>query len=401
MVIQWQKRLWQIVALAIMVALIAVAFAPGPVIVDTRLVNTGPFAKTIEEEGKTRVTDRFIISSPVDGFARRIELNIGDTVDKSQTVASLEPLRSRVLDPRSQAEAKARIAIAKSALLVTGENTRAAKADAELAASELKRLTTLYRNKTISLGAFQQAQANARRTAAHLKSSEFAVEVAAFELEAAETALRYSAAGNGDIATEKVAIVTSVPGQVLKVYHKSEGVVKAGEPLMEIGDPGSLEVEVDVLSQDAVKLKPGTRVNFRRWGGDKVLQGRVRVVEPVGFTKVSALGVEEQRVLVIIDITSPITDWQRLGDGYRVEASFVLWENDRVLQIPTSALFRFEEQWAVFVLKKNKAKLRFVSLGHRSGLAAEVLSGLQEQEVIITHPDDSIHDGKRVRPRKS
>lgn len=173
-----------------------------------------------------------------------------------------------------------------------------------------------------------------------------------------------------------------------------------GTPLIEVGDTRRLEVEIDVLSEDAVRITQGMPVFFNRWGGDDALEGRVRTIEPVGFTKISALGVEEQRVLVITDFVSPYETWTRLGDGYRVDASFILWQGKQVLQIPTSALFRVDGQWMVFVIDSGKATTVAVKLGERSGLIAQVLDGLQEGQQIITHPDDRIREGVRVRPRE-
>ncbi|MBK7926298.1 MAG: HlyD family efflux transporter periplasmic adaptor subunit [Bryobacterales bacterium] len=187
-----------------------------------------------------------------------------------------------------------------------------------------------------------------------------------------------------------------VSGRVLKLVKESEGVVGPGEALIELGNTRALEVEVEVLSVDAVKMAPGTEVELVRWGGEKPLEGRVRVVEPSGFTKISALGVEEQRVRVIADITSPEQEWQRLGHGYRVEAVFILWRGEQVLQVPASALFRTGEQWNVYAIEGGLAKKRAVTLGHRNGLAAEVVSGVKEGERVIPHPDESVVDGKMV-----
>ncbi len=403
----WQKRLAEVVIVVVIAAVIFYAFVPRAALVSVASVSRGPLQAIIEEEGKTRVIDRFVVSSPVDGFARRLEIHVGDQVNKEQVLTELEPLRSNVLDPRSRAEAQARVAVAKAALLVAKENAKAAKADAELANSELERISILYRSNNISLGEYQKAQAGARRNQAHLQSTKFAVEVAAYELQAAETALRFSAATDGETSpgtksgsnTEKVAIVAPIAGQVLKINHESEGVVQAGQALLEMGNPASLEVIVDVLSHDAVRLQSGMPVKLSRWGGDKILDGQVRLIEPVGFTKVSALGVEEQRVRVIVDITSPIADWQRLGDGYRVDASFILWQGENILQIPTNAVFRVGDQWAVFVVNDKRAQIKHIELGHRNGLDVEVKSGLAEGEVFITHPDDAVSDGARVRLR--
>jgi len=191
-----------------------------------------------------------------------------------------------------------------------------------------------------------------------------------------------------------------VAGRVLKLLHESEGVVGAGEDLLEVGDPSSLEIVVDVLSKDAVQITPGTPVRFERWGGDEPIQGEVRNVEPVGFTKISALGVEEQRVPVIVDLTSPIERWARLGDGYRVEAVFILWQSEDVLQVPTSALFRSGTDWALYVLADGRARLRTVRVGRRSGLAAQIIDGVTDGELVIAHPGDSVADGVRVKARE-
>lgn len=225
------------------------------------------------------------------------------------------------------------------------------------------------------------------------------MEVARHELEAAETALRYAAARETGQPLEQLSLKAPVDGRVLRLYQENEGVVGAAQPLLELGDPGALEVEVDVLSTDAVKIQPGMRVLFDRWGGDEPLEGQVRLIEPVGFTKVSALGVEEQRVLVIADIVSPPEQWRRLGDGYRVEARFILWSGEQVLQLPASALFRHGEGWVVFSLENGRAVRHVVEVGRRNGLAAQLLSGLKAGATVITHPDNSIEDGVRVVPR--
>jgi HlyD family secretion protein len=211
--------------------------------------------------------------------------------------------------------------------------------------------------------------------------------------------LQHSAATDTGAPAERVLVRAPVSGKILKIPHKCEGVVRAGEALLEIGAPSDLEVEVDVLSADAVKIHPGSRVLFDRWGGDKPLEGVVSIIEPVGFTKISALGVEEQRVLVIADFTSPPKLWERLGDGYRVEARFILWEGDKVLQVPASSLFRVNNEWAVFVVNGNHAEIRKVKVGQRNGLSAQVLSGLTKGERVINHPGEDIEAGSRVKER--
>jgi HlyD family secretion protein len=397
---QLKRRVWLFILLAVILLAIGYGFIPKPVPVETFEVKRGYMSVTIEEEGKTRVVNRFMVSAPVAGFALRIDLDVGDEISKGEAIIELEPLRSNVLDPRSRAEAKARVAAAEAALNSAKENARAAKASADFAKKELERIRQLFKEELVAQENLDEAETETLRTEAVLNSSRFAVELAKYEMEAALTALKYSAAQEQNKYAEKVVIKAPINGRILKINHESEGVVREGQALIEIGDSRALEVEVDVLSADAVKIKPGTRVLFERWGGDEPLEGKVRIIEPAGFTKISALGVEEQRVLVISDITSRPEKWETLGDGYRVEASFIIWDDDNILQIPASALFRYENGWAAFVFENRKAKLHEVQIGYRNGLSAQVTSGLKEGEIVITHPDSSIEDGTRVRLRK-
>ncbi len=390
------KRIWLYIFLVLIILAIGYGFIPKPVSVETAVVKRGPMRVVIKEEGKTRVINRFIVSAPVAGYALRIGLDVGDAVKKGQTVTELEPLRSVALDPRSRAEAKASVSAAEAALNSAKENMIAARAAAEFSEKELKRISQLHREGLVTQGRLDGAETEARRADAQLRSSEFGVEVARYKMEAAQTALKYSAAVADGQNAEKVVIKSPVNGRVLKINQKSEGVVREGMALIEVGDPGALEIEVDVLSADAVRIRPGTPVIFERWGGEGSLKGKVRIVEPTGFTKISALGVEEQRVLVISDIISPTGQWSQLGDAYRVEASFILWEDNDVLQIPSSALFRYKEGWAVFVVMDKKTELRKVQIGYRNGLSAEIVSNVSEGNIVVTHPDSSIEDGTHI-----
>ena len=382
---------------AALLAALAWGFWSRPVLVEVVAASRGPLQVTIEEEGRTRVKDRYVISAPVAGYLRRIELDVGDALTQGQTVAVLEPLRPEVLDPRSHARAEAQIAAAQAALEAAVKKVAAARAEAKFARDEYARKQKLRAKETISQTLLEEAETRARQTAAEQQSAEFTVEVARFDLEAARTALQYSLAD--DTATRPVTVELHAPvaSRVLRINHESEGVVSAGEDLIEIGDPARLEVAVDVLSQDAVQIRPQTRVLFYRWGGDAPLEGMVRTVEPAGFTKISALGVEEQRVWVIADLVSPREAWQFLGDGYRVEAHFILWQDTDVLQAPASALFHHEGEWAVFVVQDGRARRRHVEVGHRNGLVAEIIAGLRTGDRVITHPDDRIEDGVRVQ----
>jgi len=386
-----------IAAALALIGLLALGFRPSPVSVDMVQAQAGPLRLTVEEEGRTRVIDRYVISAPVPGYLRRIDLDVGAALSPGQVVAQLEPLRSDVLDPRRRAEAESRVVAARAAVQAAEQRAGATEAEADYAASEQERHAQLYKNRTVSLDAFQQAEAAARRTRASLQSARFQVDVARAELKAAEATVAYSSAAGTGGRLEQVTITAPVGGQLLKRFHESEGVVAAGEPLLEVGDPLSLEVEVDVLSRDAVRIAPGMPVQLERWGGAVPLQGTVRTVEPVGFTKISALGVEEQRVLVIVDITSPREQWQRLGDGYRVEAVFILWQGESVLQVPSSALFRSGADWSLFVVESGRAITRPVKAGHEGGINVQILDGVRPGDWVVAHPGDAVADGVRVQ----
>ena len=388
-----------IFAAAIIAALLTWGLWPQPVLVEIATATRAAMMVSIEEEGRTRVIDRYVVAAPVDGVACRVKLNVGDPVERGQLLLGITPLESQVLDPRSRAQAEARVAAAKSALQAAREQALAARADLEHANNEHERLKPLMEEGMVSREAFDRVDTRARISAAALRTADFNVEVARYELEAARTTLEYSAATSSGVPAESVPVRSPIDGRILRVEHECEGPVRTGQPLLEVGDPRALEIEVDVLSADAVKIQTGMAVVFERWGGDKPLQGVVRIVEPVGFTKVSALGVEEQRVLVISDFVSPAADWARLGDGYRVEARFVLWQEDDVLQVPASSLFRFNGDWALFVVEDGYALRRELKVGQRNGLIAQVLEGVAEGDTVIVHPSDAVEDGRRVKPR--
>jgi HlyD family secretion protein len=395
----WRRRLIWLAILLLISAALFYGFQPQPRLVDIAMAARGPMRMSVEEEGKTRVIDRYVVSAPVAGTSCRVDLDVGDPVEKDQTLITIEPLKSQALDPRSWAEAQSRVAAAESALRAAEQTAMSTQAEAEQADNELSRIKPLAKAGHISQDRLDQTATLARRTRAANRSAEFAVDVARYELEAARTALSYTGVKGESNPVANVLVRAPVSGRLLALDQECEDVVAAGQPLLVIGDTRSLEIETDVLSADAVKIKPGIRVKYHRWGGTKALDGQVRIVEPVGFTKVSALGVEEQRVLVISDITSESSQWQSLGDGYRVETEFILWEADDVLQIPASALFRFNDHWAVFVVENGKAIRRLVKVGKHNGLSAEILEGLTQGESVITHPDNTIDDQVPVKQR--
>jgi HlyD family secretion protein len=399
MTAQTRRRIFVISVGAIVLAAVVYGFLPKPVPVDVAVVKRAPLRVTVEEEGRTRVRDRYVVSAPVPGYLRRINLEVGDGVSKGQEVAQLEPLRAAMLDPRSRAEAEAAVTSARANLNAVREKARAAAADADYAREREIRMKNLANEGFIAKDDLDQAVSEAKKSEAVRLSADAAVNAAQADLDRARTALGYSAADKTE-GGKTVAVRAPVAGRVLKLHRESASVVNAGEPIMDIGDPRNLEIRVEVLSADAVRIGKGTIVLFERWGGDGPLTGKVKVVEPAGFTKISSLGVEEQRVLVIVDLTSPAALWQGLGDGYRLDASFVLWEGKEVLQVPASAIFRKGEGWALYVIDRKRARLREVATGHRSGLAVEVLSGIDAGTPVISHPDDTIRDGVRVQARK-
>lgn len=394
-----RARIGILATVAVVAAGLAYGFLPRAVPVDVAEVRRAPLVVTVEEEGKTRVRERYLVSAPVAGFQRRIDLKAGDVVAAGQVIAAIDPARSVALDPRSRAQAEAQAQAARAALALAEDNVRAATATAQLARQERERAESLRRAGFVSEQAQDSARTAETRAQAAAAAAQQAVRVARFDLDTARAALASTAQLQERGAAHRVEVRAPVAAQVLRLLHESEGAVAAAQPLLEIGDPASLEVEVEVLSTHAVKIMPGSKVVLDRWGGAEAVAGRVRVVEPSGFTKVSALGVEEQRVRVIVDFTSPHAAWARLGDSYRVEARFVLWEGQDVLQVPTSALFRQGEGWAVFVIDGGRAHRKPVAIGQRAGLATQVLSGLGVGEKLIAHPDESVRDGVRVKAR--
>ncbi|WP_305042501.1 efflux RND transporter periplasmic adaptor subunit [Geoalkalibacter sp.] len=378
--------------------LLFLGFRPQPLLVDTEAVSRGPMARTIEEEGRTRVMHAYRVSAPLAGQVRRIALEPGDPVEAGQIVAVLDAQAAPVLDVRTIKAAEARVEAATAALEAARREGEAALAAALFAEAEHGRMRTLGEQRLVALNEVEAAAANAAAAQALRRAAEARVAGARHELAAARTALAFSG-GQDPAASGVVALAAPVSGRVLRRFFESARVVAAGEPILDIGDPALLEVEVDVLSADAVRIAPGMKVLFERWGEAEPLEGRVRRVEPGGFTKVSALGVEEQRVLVIADFIAPAQRWARLGDAYRVNARFILWETQETLRVPLSALFRHGEGWALFVVEESRARLREVEVGERGGRFAEVREGVASGARVILHPDRQLEDGRRVRPR--
>ena len=377
------------------------SFRPAPIPVDLTTVARGPLVVTLDEEGETQIRDVFVLSSPITGHALRIDAEAGDQVFAGETVvARIEPLDPEFLDLRTEAEAEAAVSAANAARALAAAQLEETLAELEFAESELERARRLITTQTISERALDDAERVYRTRAAAVSTAQAALEMRDYEL--AEARARLVSPIETQVlrgSCECVPIFATVDGQILRVLHESEGVVRAGEPLVEIGDPGDLEIVVDYLSNDAVQIEPGQAALIEDWGGAVPLAGQVQRVEPFGFTKVSALGIEEQRVNVVIDLTDPPDKWQRLGHGFRVEARVILWQADEVMQLPLTALFREGETWATFVEDEGRARRREVALGRTNGLRAEIVDGLEVGEQVVLHPSDRVVEGSRVIAR--
>jgi HlyD family secretion protein len=383
---------------AAFVLLIVAGLWPRALPVETAVAARGPLQVTIDEEGQTRVRNRYVVSTPAGGHLRRIELKAGAVVEAGVTVlAVLETGGADLLDARSLAQAEARARGAESAREQAAARLASAKASLEQVRSDLKRAQGLADQNTISRRELDVARTNERIAEQDERAAGFGLQVSEYELAQARAVLIRAQPGTGgEDAVMK--IVSPVSGRVLRVVQESARTVPAGTPVMEVGDPTDLEARIDVLSRDGVAITPGARVFLEQWGGAKPLEARVRLVEPSAFTKISALGVEEQRVYVIVDFVDPLSARPTLGDGYRVEARIVRWAADQVLRIPAGALFQRDGTWQTFVIDGSRAVLRTVKTGESNGIDTEILGGLKEGDRVIVYPGDRVTDGSRVRP---
>ena len=383
---------------AVIAGLIAVVLWPTTFQVDVASVSRGPLVVTVDEEGVTRVRDRFVVSAPVSGRVLRIELEPGDRVKRGQVVArvragSAAAARCADRGPRRRPCVES----ARAALGRARAEEQRAKATLDQARRDLARVRPLADDRVIAKQELEAHEADVHVAQETANAAAFAVRAATSELQRAEARL---APSRLEAPGRVVSVTAPVEGVVLKRVRESETVVPAGDPLIEIGDPGSLEIVADLLSTDAVRVKAGARAIVEQWGGEKPLEARVRRIEPAGFMKISALGVEEQRVNVVLDfVESSPAARASLGDGYRVEVRVVIWESPSVVKVPTSALFRHGEKWAVYVIDAGRARRTVVELGHQTGQYAEVTSGLAEGARVILHPGDTLVDGARVRER--
>lgn len=397
---QWLRRLALLLVLAAAVGGLVLAFQPQPVPVETATVVRGLFEQTIDDDGKTRVRERYMVSAPVAGTLLRIALKAGDPVAVGTVLAAIAPNPSPLLEPRTRDELQQRLGAAEARQLRAAAALERATAALDQAEADLARSRALAQKGVAPAAKLERDEIAARIAARDLDAARFEDHAAGHEVELARAALQTSNGNAGPAAAGGAWDIRSpVAGRVLRVVQESEAAVAIGAPLIEIGDPSDLEIIVDVLSTDAVKIAPGAAVHLEGWGGDQSLAGRVRRVEPAAFTKVSALGVEEQRTNVVIDIVSPAADWANLGDGYRIDARIVVYRLEDAVKIQAGALFRDGEGWAVFVDRDGVARKRRVTLLRRGGLDAAVDRGLQPGEHVVLYPGDAVTDGARIAVR--
>ncbi len=391
-----RKKIFLIVAGLALVVLLFLALRPSPTPVSAMVVSEGYFAEHVEDEGRTRLRDTYMVTAPIGGFLRRVELEPGDEIEAGDTVFALEPTPAPALDARSREQARETLSAARARLEAAQATLETRRSETRLAVSEAQRHRQLYDRGVVSATQMERVESERDRAVSAERAAEAAVSVARFEVENARAVLEITEGQRSPDEDQILRVSAPVSGVILRRDRCCEGVIQAGERVLEIGDLADLEIQVDLLSMDAVRVRQGMRVILERWGGDEALEGRVRRVEPAGFQRISALGVEEQRVPVLIEIESDREVRRALGTDYRVEARIVLWEDDQVIQVPTSALFREADAWKVFVVENGRARLREVEIGRRSGLSTQVLDGLQPGERVITHPGDHISDGSRV-----
>lgn len=395
--IRFRTVFWAAAGLVVL-ALLVWAFWPRPVPADFAEVRRGELVVSVRDEGYTRVREVYVVSAPIPGRVLRVESEAGDRVEAGEVLANILPSDPAMLDVRSRSEAEAALRSAEAALGFAEAQLDSARAEAELASHEAERIETLAARGTVSQAMLDRARTELRRANAALATARANLRMRQAERDAAQA--RLMGPDEALSAEGVVEVASPIDGQVLRVLQESEAVVQPGTPLVELGDPADLEIVAELLSTDAVRVEEGASALIHAWGGPDPLRAQVRRVEPFGFLKVSALGVEEQRVNVILDLTAPREAWQSLGHGYRVEPEIVTWRGEDVVIAPVASLFRHEGGWAAFAVREGRARLTAIELGRSNGREAEILSGLEPGERIVLYPSDRIADGVAVAARE-
>lgn len=389
-----RRVIWGVVGV-VAVALVVVAAIPKPLQVEVAPVVSGTMVVTLDEVGKTRVRDRYVVSAPLAGNLARLELDPGDALKPGTVLARIAPMDAPMLDARSRAQADARVLQARAALSQAKTAVTRAELAREKARGDADQSRRLAKSGSISDEALEGAVLAVRMREAEHASAVFAAQMAEYEARQAEATLARFAPGGGK---DQVEVVSPIAGRVLRVIQESAGVVQPGTPLLEIGDPAALEIVTEVLTADAVSITPGARALVVGWGGAP-LEAAVRLVEPAAFSRVSALGVEEQRVRVVLDLRADREKYAPLGDSFRVEVRITTWEGKDVVQVPSSAVFRRAPGWAAYVVRDGRATLREVTVGKHGGREVQITGGLEKGERVIVHPGDRVAEGTRVTAR--
>lgn len=371
---------------------------PRPIPVETAAVTKGNFVATVDEDGKTRIRERYVVAAPLPGRLSRIRLKAGDSVNADDAIATITPSPAPFLDPRSRREAEERLGAAEAARERTKAVVDRARAQTAQAQSDLNRIRPLAQSGAASTQDMEHADLALRTAERDMRAAEFQDHAAEHDVVQARSLLQEYHDGGG-AAPDRWTLTAPVSGLVLKVLQESETIVQPGSPILEIGDPLDLEIVVDVLSTDAVEIQPGAAVAIEHWGGAGALAGRVRRVEPAAFTKISTLGVEEQRVNVLVDLATPRAAWTGLGDAYQLDTRITVFSRDDATIVPSGALFRVGSDWCVYIAKDGRAERRTVTLLRRSGPSAAVAAGVQPGERVIVYPSDDIAPGARVAAR--
>jgi HlyD family secretion protein len=386
----------------VVAGVLAWSFWPRPVPVETAPVTRGPMSVEVSDNGRTRVREIYRLSAPVAGRLLRVEVHAGDSVIGGKTrVAELQPVPPSFLDVRTRAQAAAAVAAAQAAQTLAAAEVRRQWAQLEFATADYHRSLALARINGISRADVERSKLGHETAAASLASAEAALQVKQSDLAAARALLIDPGNGGGPASRDSIPLVAPVSGCVLRVASESETALPAGAPILEVGDPRKIEVVAELVSEDAVKVRAGDAATITDWGGPAPLAARVRRVEPSGFTKISALGVEEQRVNVLLDPAGSAAPWSALADGFRVVVHVTIWEGHDVVRVPVSALFRQGNGWATFVVRGQRAVRTAIAVGHASDEAAEILAGLRPGDQVIVHPSDRVRDGVRVRAEPS
>lgn len=387
-----RKRLLLVAAILLLILVMAWALRPSPLLVEAKAVDRGPIEIGFVEEGRTQLRERWLVAAPVAGTVRRVVLREGDPVEAGQPVAELEPSVAALLDPANRARLVAEAAAAADAVVAAEARVLAAEAAAALSRADARRFAELAERRLVSASAIDMARAAERRDEAALSAARAESAAAGHRLRSIEAVLKDQGRGGETL----LALPAPTKGVVIRRLIEGPSPVAIGTPIIEIGDPGALEVVVEVLSTQAVAIAAGQSARVIRWGGDGELQASVRRVEPGGFTKISALGVEEQRVRVILDPVDDAGRWSALGDGYRVEVAFVTWQRAEVVRVPSAALYRSQGKWLVYIDDAGRARSRVVTIGQRGTDWTELESGLEVGERVVLFPDARLIDGARL-----